>query len=69
MADKISRLSVLLQTLSRLPGLGFLAQADKQMRESIDEVDEYGDAVEEVKRNTREVRNAAREVAKGDEDD
>ena len=68
MADKISRLSVLLQTLSRLPGLGFLAQADKQMRESIDQVDEYGDAVEEAKRNTHEVRNAVREVAKGDDD-
>ncbi|MDX1944392.1 MAG: hypothetical protein SFU86_03220 [Pirellulaceae bacterium] len=69
MADKVSRLAVLLQTLSRLPGMGFLAQADTQMREAVDQFDEYGDAIEEVKRNTREVRDAAGEVIKGEDDD
>jgi hypothetical protein len=68
-ADKVSRLAVLLQTLARLPGLGFLAQADTQMREAVDQVDEIGDSIEEVKRNTAEARNAAREVVRGEDDD
>lgn len=68
MADKVSRLAVLLQTLSRLPGLGFLAQADTQMRQAVDQVDEIGDSIEEVKRNTAEARNAAGEVFRGDDD-
>jgi hypothetical protein len=68
-ADKVSRLAVLLQTLARLPGLGFLAQADTQMREAVDQVDEIGDSIEEVKRNTAEARNAAREVVRGEDDE
>lgn len=69
MADKVSRLAVLLQTLSRLPGMSFLAQADTQMREAVDQVDEIGDSIEEVKRNAAEARNAAGEVIRSEDDD
>lgn len=67
MADKVTKVSVLLQTLSRIPGLGFLAAADHQMRATVDEVDEYGDNVEEVRRNSANVRDAAKSL--GDDDD
>jgi hypothetical protein len=69
MADKVRKVSVLLQTLARIPGLGFLADADYQMRETADQIDEVGDQVEEGKRQLDDVRNAAGEVVRKEEED
>jgi hypothetical protein len=68
-ADKVTKVSVLLQTLSRIPGLGFLGGVDSKMRASVDQVDEVGDNYEEIKRNAQDAREAAREVARNDDDD
>jgi hypothetical protein len=68
MADKVRKVSVLLQALARIPGLGFLADADYKLRSTADRVDDVGDQIEEGKRHVGDIRNAAGEVV-GREDD
>ena len=68
MTDKARKVSVLLQTLSRIPGLGFLADTERDLREAADQVDEVGDQYEEGKRHISDVRKATGDVMR-DEDD
>ena len=68
MTDKARKVSILLQTLSRIPGLGFLAETERDLREAADQVDEVGDQYEEGKRQISDVRKATGDVI-GDEDD
>lgn len=68
MTEKVRKLSILLQTLSRLPGLGFLAETERDLRESADQVDEVGDTYEEGQRQWKDVKKAASDVASSDED-
>jgi hypothetical protein len=69
MTDKVRKLSVLLQALSRIPGLGFLADTERDLRESADQVDDIGDQIEDGKRQVRDVRTATGDVlAREDED-
>jgi len=67
MTDKVRKVSILMQTLSRVPGLGFLAAAESQMRSTADSIDDVGDQYEEGKRQLDDVNNAAREVARDDD--
>jgi hypothetical protein len=69
MTDKARKLSVLLQTLSRIPGLGFLAQTEQDLREAADQVDEVGDRYEEGKRHMGDVRKASRDMVSSDEEE
>jgi hypothetical protein len=69
MSDKVGKVSVLLQSLSRLPGLGFLAQADRQFRDAAEQVDEVGETYEEGQRQLEDVRRAAGDVTRPDDDD
>jgi hypothetical protein len=68
MTDKARKVSILLQTLSRIPGLGFLADTERDLREAADQVDEVGDQYEEGKRHIGDVRKATGDVMR-DEDD
>ena len=67
MTDKVRKVSILMQTLSRLPGLGFLADAEAQMRSTADSIDDVGDQVEEGQRQYGDVKSAAREVVRDDD--
>jgi hypothetical protein len=67
MADKVRKVSILMQTLSRVPGLGFLADAEAQMRSTADSIDDVGDQVEEGRRQYDDVKNAAGEVVRDDD--
>lgn len=69
MTEKVRKLSIFLQALSRIPGLAFLRDAEYQMREAADSVDEIGDTYEEGQRQIGDVRNAARDIGKPDEED
>jgi len=68
MTDKARKVSILLQTLSHIPGLGFLAETERDLREAADQVDEVGDQYEEGKRQVNDVRKATGDVMR-DEDD
>ena len=68
MADKVRKVSILLQALARIPGLGFLADADYQLRSTADSVDDVGDQIEEGQRHVSDIRNAAREVGRNDDE-
>ena len=69
MTEKVRKLSIFLQALSRIPGLGFLRDTEYQMREAADAVDEYGDQADEVKRQAGDVRRAAHDVVSQDDED
>jgi hypothetical protein len=68
MTEKVRKVSILLQTLSRLPGLGFLADTERDLREAADQVDEVGDQYEEGRRQISDVRKATSDVMRDDED-
>jgi len=67
--EKVRKVSMLLQALSRIPGLGFLIDAERSMRETADEVDDVGDSFEEGKRQLDDVRKAAGDVVTSEEED
>jgi hypothetical protein len=69
MTDKARKLSVFLQALSRIPGLGFLADTERDLRETADQVDDVGDQIEDGKRQIRDVRSAAGDVVSSDDED
>jgi|KBSSwiStaDraftv2_1062776.scaffolds.fasta_scaffold1082872_2 hypothetical protein len=68
MADKVRKVSILLQALSRVPGLGFLADTDHQLRETADSIDDVGDQIEEGQRHMEDIRNATGEVSRREDD-
>ena len=68
MGDKIGKISVLMQTLSRIPGLGFLSGVDNTMRETIDNAEDYVDDAEEIRRTAQETKDNARDLVRNDED-
>jgi hypothetical protein len=67
MTDKVRKVSILMQALARVPGLGFLANVDDQMRTTADSIDDVGDQVEEGRRQYDDVKNAAGEVVREDD--
>lgn len=67
--EKVRKLSIFLQALSRIPGLSFLADTERSLRETADQVDDLGDGVEDGKRQISDVRKAAGDVVRKDEDD
>jgi hypothetical protein len=69
MTDKVRKASIFLQTISRLPGLGFLAQTERDLREAADQFDEVGDHVDDAERHYRDVAKAASDVASSDDED
>jgi hypothetical protein len=68
MTDKARKVSILLQTLSRIPGLGFLAETERDLREAADQVDEVGDQYEDGKRQLNDVRKATGDVMRNEDD-
>jgi hypothetical protein len=68
MTEKVRKLSVFLQTLSRIPGLGFLANTERDLREGADQFDDVGDRYEDAMRQVRDVKKTGADVL-GSEDD
>lgn len=68
MAEGMRRVNVLLQSLARLPGLGFLTQAEYRLRDALDVVDDAGDQLEDNQRHFNDVKNAVTDLATGDEE-
>jgi nitrate reductase assembly molybdenum cofactor insertion protein NarJ len=68
MTDKVRKASVFLQALSRLPGLGFLADTERDLREAADQFDEVGDRVDEAERHYSDVSHAAGDVVSSDDE-
>jgi len=68
MADKLRQVNVLLQALSRVPGLGFLAQAEYRLQDAVDAVDDVNDVVEENQRHFDDVKEAVVDISVGDEE-
>ena len=68
MPDKVRKVSILLQALARIPGLGFLADTDYQLRSAADSVDDMGDEIEQGQRHMSDIRNAAGEIAHNDDE-
>jgi hypothetical protein len=69
MTEKVRKLSVFLQTISRIPGLGFLADTERQLRESADQVDDMGDQYEDAKRQVRDVKKTGADVLSSEDDE
>ena len=67
--EKVRKLSIFLQALSRIPGLSFLADTERSLRETADQVDDMGDSVEEGKRQIHDVRKAAGDIATSEDED
>jgi hypothetical protein len=68
MPDKVRKVSILLQALARIPGLGFLADADYQLRSTADSVDDVGDQIEEGQRHMNDIRSATGDIARSDDE-
>jgi hypothetical protein len=66
MADKLRQVNVLLQALSRVPGLGFLAQAEYRLQDAVDAVDDVNDAVEDNQRHLADVADAVSDISTDD---
>jgi hypothetical protein len=64
--NKVRKVSILLQTLARVPGLGFLADAESQLRNKAEEIDSLEDQYHEVQRRADDVSTAARNVQQDD---
>jgi len=69
MTEKVRKVSILLQALSRVPGLGFLSDTERDLRETADQIDDMGDQVEDTKRQYTDVRQAAHDVVASDDQD
>ncbi len=69
MTEKVRKLSVFIQALSRIPGLSFLAETERDLRETVDQVDDMGDSVEEGRRQITDVRRAATDIASSEDED
>ena len=69
MTEKVRKLSVFLQTLSRIPGLGFLADTERDLREAADQVDDVEDRIEDGKRHMGDIRKSAGDVVRNNEDE
>jgi len=67
--EKVRKLSIFLQALSRIPGLSFLADTERSLRDTADQVDDLGDSVEEGKRQVGDVRKAAGDIVSRDDED
>jgi hypothetical protein len=67
MADKLRQVNVLLQALSRVPGLGFLAQAEYRLQDAVDAVDDVNDTIEENQRHLTDVGDAMTDFSSGEE--
>lgn len=68
MSDKVSVFRNLLQSLSRLPGLGFLYSVEGQINETVTSIEDYGDQVDDMKNAVRDVRSNAEDLATGDDE-
>jgi hypothetical protein len=69
MTEKVRKVSILLQALSRVPGLGFLSDTERDLREAADQIDDMGDQVEDTKRQYDDVRKATHDVVSSEDDD
>ena len=69
MADKLRQVNVLLQALSRVPGLGFLAQAEYRLQDAVDAVDDVNDAIEDNQRHLSDVADAVTDISSGDDEE
>jgi hypothetical protein len=68
MADKMRQINVLLQSLSRLPGLGFLAQAEYRLQDAVDAVDDVNDQIEDNQRYIEDAGRAVKDIATVEEE-
>jgi hypothetical protein len=69
MADKMRQINVLLQALSRVPGLSFLSQAEYRLQDAVDAVDDVNDVVEENQRHLTDVRDAVVDISTSEEEE
>ena len=64
MADRMRQVNVLLQALSRVPGLSFLAQAEYRLQDAVDAIDDVNDTIEDNQRHVADVKDAVVDIAK-----
>ena len=64
MADRMRQVNVLLQALSRVPGLSFLAQAEYRLQDAVDAIDDVNDTIEDNQRHVADVKDAVSDIAK-----
>jgi hypothetical protein len=69
MTEKVRKLSVFLQTLSRIPGLGFLADTERDLREAADQVDDVEDRYEDTQRQIRDIKKTGADVMSSKDED
>lgn len=67
MADKVHTLQLLLERLSRIPGLGFLSSVGNTIQQVDDQIEDVEHQVEYVQRNARDVKQHSEELIKNDE--
>jgi hypothetical protein len=67
--DRLRQVNVLLQALSRVPGLGFLAQAEYRLQDAVDAVDDVGDTIEDHQRHYADVQDAVVDIASSDQEE
>jgi hypothetical protein len=64
MADRMRQVNVLLQALSRVPGLSFLSQAEYRLQDAVDAIDDVNDTIEDNQRHVADVKDAVADIAK-----
>ena len=67
MTDKKRQIVVLLQSLSRIPGLGFLSQLEYRFQEGVQAVDGVIDDVQDHQEYLENARDAAGELVSSEE--
>lgn len=67
MADKVHTLQLLLERLSRIPGLGFLSSVGNTVQQVDDQIEDVEHQVDYVRRNARDVKQHSEELMKNDE--
>jgi hypothetical protein len=67
MADKVHTLQLLLERLSRLPGLGFLSSVGNTIQSVDDQIEDAEHQMDYVQRNARDVQQHTGELMKNDD--
>lgn len=68
MADKVHTLQLLLQRLSRLPGLGFLNTVGNTIQSVDDQIEDVEHQMDYVQRNARDVQQHTGDLLKRDDE-
>ncbi|MCU0877368.1 MAG: hypothetical protein MUF06_06235 [Pirellulaceae bacterium] len=68
MADKVHTLQLLLERLSRIPGLGFLSSVGNTIQSVDDQIEDAEHQLDYVQRNARDVQQHTGNLLKQDDE-